>query len=83
MSTTIGITMGDPAGIGPEIIVKACKTLGGRIAAGDLRLLGPTTVAIADRPGNRRTDTLHNIVGTPEVALLVLVPGDERWVDAP
>ena len=35
----LAITMGDPAGIGPEIIVKACKTLGGRIAAGDLRLL--------------------------------------------
>jgi len=49
--------------------------------AGDLRLLGPTTVAIADRPGNRRTDTLHNIVGTPEVALLVLVPGDDRALE--
>jgi 4-hydroxythreonine-4-phosphate dehydrogenase len=35
----LAITMGDPAGIGPEIIVKACKALGGRIAAGELRLL--------------------------------------------
>ncbi|GAA0575068.1 4-hydroxythreonine-4-phosphate dehydrogenase PdxA [Craurococcus roseus] len=35
----IAITMGDPAGIGPEIIVKACEALGPRIAAGDLRLL--------------------------------------------
>jgi 4-phospho-D-threonate 3-dehydrogenase / 4-phospho-D-erythronate 3-dehydrogenase len=35
----LAITMGDPAGIGPEIIVKACKTLGTRIAAGELRLL--------------------------------------------
>ena len=35
----LAITMGDPAGIGPEIIVKACEALGGRIAAGELRLL--------------------------------------------
>lgn len=35
----LAITMGDPAGIGPEIIVKACKALQERISAGDLRLL--------------------------------------------
>ncbi|MEO3472000.1 4-hydroxythreonine-4-phosphate dehydrogenase PdxA [Roseomonas sp. CAU 1739] len=35
----LAITMGDPAGIGPEIIVKACQALGDRIAAGALRLL--------------------------------------------
>jgi 4-hydroxythreonine-4-phosphate dehydrogenase len=31
--------MGDPAGIGPEIIVKACERLRERIASGDLKLL--------------------------------------------
>jgi 4-hydroxythreonine-4-phosphate dehydrogenase len=35
----LAITMGDPAGIGPEIIVKACAALAPRIAAGSLRLL--------------------------------------------
>ncbi len=35
----LAITMGDPAGVGPEIIVKACRTLAPRIAAGELRLL--------------------------------------------
>ncbi len=35
----LAITMGDPAGIGPEIIVKACATLRERIDAGALRLL--------------------------------------------
>jgi 4-phospho-D-threonate 3-dehydrogenase / 4-phospho-D-erythronate 3-dehydrogenase len=35
----LAITMGDPAGIGPEIIVKACAALRDRIAAGGLRLL--------------------------------------------
>ncbi|HUD58939.1 MAG TPA: 4-hydroxythreonine-4-phosphate dehydrogenase PdxA, partial [Acetobacteraceae bacterium] len=35
----LAITMGDPAGIGPEIIVKACRRLKPRIDAGGLRLL--------------------------------------------
>jgi len=35
----LAITMGDPAGVGPEIIVKACEKLSDRIASGDLRLL--------------------------------------------
>ncbi|MBR0755433.1 4-hydroxythreonine-4-phosphate dehydrogenase PdxA [Bradyrhizobium jicamae] len=38
-SRHLAITMGDPAGIGPEIIVKACVGLQERIAKGDLRLL--------------------------------------------
>jgi 4-hydroxythreonine-4-phosphate dehydrogenase len=38
-SRHLAITMGDPAGIGPEIIVKACQKLRSRIDAGDLRLL--------------------------------------------
>ncbi len=35
----LAITMGDPAGIGPEIIVKAARRLQPRLAAGDMRLL--------------------------------------------
>jgi len=35
----LAITMGDPAGIGPEIIVKACDRLRSRIESGDLSLL--------------------------------------------
>ncbi|GMO19745.1 MULTISPECIES: 4-hydroxythreonine-4-phosphate dehydrogenase PdxA [Bradyrhizobium] len=38
-SRHLAITMGDPAGIGPEIIVKACVELRDRIAKGDLRIL--------------------------------------------
>ena len=38
MTPHLAITMGDPAGIGPEIIVKAAAQLQDRIAAGDLRL---------------------------------------------
>ncbi len=39
MTAHLAITMGDPAGIGPEIIVKACTALAPRIAAGSLKLL--------------------------------------------
>ena len=35
----LAITMGDPAGIGPEIIVKAAAELRPRLERGDLRLL--------------------------------------------
>jgi len=35
----LAITMGDPAGIGPEIIIRACEKLRARIDGGDLRLL--------------------------------------------
>ena len=33
----LGITMGDPAGVGPEIIVKAARRLRPRLEAGELR----------------------------------------------
>ena len=35
----LAITMGDPAGVGPEIIVKACRRLLPRLEAGEMRLL--------------------------------------------
>jgi 4-phospho-D-threonate 3-dehydrogenase / 4-phospho-D-erythronate 3-dehydrogenase len=38
-SPTLAITMGDPAGVGPEIILKAARRLMPRIAGGKLRLL--------------------------------------------
>jgi 4-hydroxythreonine-4-phosphate dehydrogenase len=39
MTAHLAITMGDPAGIGPEIIVKACRELAPRLANGTLKLL--------------------------------------------
>ncbi len=35
----LGLTMGDPAGIGPEIILKALRELAPRVAAGELELV--------------------------------------------
>jgi predicted pyridoxine 5'-phosphate oxidase superfamily flavin-nucleotide-binding protein len=42
---------------------------------GLVRQIDDTTIAIADRPGNRRTDTLHNLMDDPRIALLAMQPG--------
>ncbi|MFN3507815.1 MAG: pyridoxamine 5'-phosphate oxidase family protein [Allorhizobium sp.] len=44
-------------------------------AAGFVRILDDSTLAIPDRPGNNRLDTLDNIVANPSVGLLFLIPG--------
>jgi PPOX class probable FMN-dependent enzyme len=38
-------------------------------------ILDNSTIAIPDRPGNNRLDTLENIVRNPSVGLLFLIPG--------
>jgi len=38
-------------------------------------ILDDNTIAIPDRPGNNRLDTLENIVVNPAVGLLFLIPG--------
>ena len=38
-------------------------------------VLDDTTIAIPDRPGNNRLDTLENILVNPSVGLLFLIPG--------
>lgn len=43
--------------------------------AGFVRVLDDRTLAIPDRPGNNRLDTLSNILANPSVGLLFLVPG--------
>ena len=48
---------------------------------GLVRRIDDTTIAIADRPGNRRTDTLHNLVDDGRVALLALLPGSSDVVE--
>jgi len=44
---------------------------------GLIRQIDDTTIAIADRPGNRRTDTLHNLMDDPRIALLAMQPGSD------
>ena len=38
-------------------------------------VLDDTTIAIPDRPGNNRLDTLENILLNPSIGLLFLIPG--------
>jgi len=45
---------------------------------GFVHVLDPTTLAIPDRLGNRRIDTLLNILENPRVGLLFLVPGKQE-----
>ena len=43
--------------------------------AGFVQILDATTLAIPDRPGNNRLDSIANIVENPAVGLLFLIPG--------
>lgn len=47
---------------------------------GAFKVLDEKTVAIADRPGNNRLDTLRNLLVNPEVALIFLLPGMNETV---
>lgn len=42
---------------------------------GFVRILDPSTLAIPDRPGNNRLDSLSNILANPMVGLLFVIPG--------
>jgi PPOX class probable FMN-dependent enzyme len=43
--------------------------------AGFVHVVDATTIAIPDRPGNRRVDGFANVLENPHVGLLFLVPG--------
>ncbi|MFF5250102.1 pyridoxamine 5'-phosphate oxidase family protein [Streptosporangium sp. NPDC000095] len=45
---------------------------------GGVLVLDDHTLVIPDRPGNRRVDSLRNIVANPNVGLLFVVPGTEE-----
>ena len=42
---------------------------------GFVRILDDRTLAIPDRPGNNRLDSLSNIIANPAVGLLFMIPG--------
>jgi PPOX class probable FMN-dependent enzyme len=44
-------------------------------APGFVQILDAGTLAIPDRPGNNRLDTLENIMANPSVGLLFMIPG--------
>jgi uncharacterized protein len=51
---------------------------------GFVKILDERTIAIPDRPGNRRVDTMSNILGNPNasVGLIFLVPGVDEVLRA-
>jgi hypothetical protein len=59
------------ATVGPEGL--DCSPRGD--VAGFVRVLDETTLALPDRRGNNRIDSLRNVIRDPRVALLFLIPG--------
>ncbi|GGS39279.1 MSMEG_1061 family FMN-dependent PPOX-type flavoprotein [Streptomyces violaceus] len=47
-------------------------------AAGFTHVVDSGTLALPDRPGNRRGDSLHNILDNPHAGLLYLIPGGKE-----
>lgn len=43
--------------------------------AGFVKILSDKLLAIPDRPGNRKADTLRNIIQNPNLGLIFLIPG--------
>lgn len=46
-------------------------------APGFVQVLDETTIAIPDRPGNNRLDSLQNILENPHAGVLFIIPGAE------
>lgn len=46
--------------------------------AGSVRILDPYTIAIPDRPGNRRVDGHRNVLHNPHIGLIFIVPAVEE-----
>lgn len=47
---------------------------------GSFMVFDQHTIAIPDRPGNNRLDTLKNLLENPEIALIFLLPGTNETV---
>ncbi|MFJ4434816.1 MSMEG_1061 family FMN-dependent PPOX-type flavoprotein [Streptomyces sp. NPDC088923] len=45
---------------------------------GFTHVVDASTIALPERPGNRRGDSLHNILRNPHVGLLYLIPGGKE-----
>jgi hypothetical protein len=68
----------------PFLLIASCDAQGNMDVspkgdpAGFVRVLDERTLAIPDRPGNRRADTFRNLMASPGIALIFLVPGREE-----
>jgi PPOX class probable FMN-dependent enzyme len=77
----IDVHMGRFIGLSPLCLVATADASGKQDVTprgdppGSFKVLDERTIALADRPGNNRLDTLKNLLENPEVALIFLVPG--------
>jgi len=68
----------------PFVLIASCSATGAMDVSpkgdppGFVHILDSTTLVIPDRVGNRRADTLCNLVENPNTALLFLVPGKQE-----
>ena len=68
----------------PFLLISSCDARGNMDISpkgdppGFVRVLDDKTLAIPDRPGNRRADTFRNILENPRVGLLFLIPGKQE-----
>jgi PPOX class probable FMN-dependent enzyme len=68
----------------PFVLISSCDA-DGRLdvspkgdPAGFVQVLDERTLAIPDRPGNRRADTFGNVLQNPRVGLLFMIPGRQE-----
>ena len=77
----IDVHMGRFIGLAPLCLVATADASGKQDVTprgdppGSFKVLDEHTIALADRPGNNRLDTLKNLLENPEVALIFLMPG--------
>lgn len=68
----------------PFLLISSCNASGNMDVSprgdppGFVHVLDDETLAIPDRPGNRRADTFRNILENPHVGLILLVPGKQE-----
>ena len=68
----------------PFLLISSCNASGNMDVSprgdppGFVHVLDDETLAIPDRPGNRRADTFRNVLENPHVGLIFLVPGKQE-----
>ena len=82
----IDVHMGKFIGLSPICLVSTADTSGKQDVTprgdppGSFKVVDEHTIALADRPGNNRLDTLKNLLENPEIALIFLLPGTNETV---
>lgn len=77
----IDVHMGRFIGLAPMCLVATADASGKQDVTprgdppGSFKVLDERTIALADRPGNNRLDTLKNLLENPAIALIFLIPG--------